>query len=112
MPVAVRKDGDFFSHGLPGLAGSRLDDGRDLRCFSGPDADNALIGDFPAEGFHLAMLIKFLFEKNRPAGIGSQRPGSREEEVPRPILHLDTMAQKGGVTRHVAKFGKDVHTGQ
>jgi hypothetical protein len=27
-------------------------------------------------------------------------------------LHLDTMAQKGGVTRHIAKFGKDIHTGQ
>ncbi len=92
MPVAVRKDGDFFSHGLSSLAGRHLHDSRDLRCFSGPDADNALIGDFPAEGFHLAMLIKFLFEKNRPAGIGSQRPGSREEEVPRAILHLDTMA--------------------
>ncbi len=92
MPVAVRKDGDFFSHGLPGLAGRHSGDGRELRCFSGPDADNALIGDFPAEGSHLAVLIELLFEKNRPAGIGGQRPGSREEEIPRPVLHLDTMA--------------------
>jgi len=92
VPVAVRKDRDFFSDGLFGLAGRHSGDGRELRCFSRPDADNALIGDFPAEGSHLAVLIEFLFEKNRPAGIGGQRPGSREEEIPRPVLHLDTMA--------------------
>jgi len=92
VPVAVGKDRDFFSNVLPGLAGRHLGDGRELRCFPGPDANNALIGDFPAEGFHLAMLIEFLLEKNRPAGIGGQRPGGGEEEIPRSILHLDTMA--------------------
>jgi hypothetical protein len=64
------------------------------------DADQILIRDFPAEMLVLAALLEILFEEDGAPGIGYERAGSRQQDVPGAILHLHPAPEIRRVASH------------
>jgi hypothetical protein len=66
------------------------------------DANQVLIGDFPAEVLVLAALFEVLLEEDGAAGIGDEDARSRQKDIASAILHLHATPEKGGVASHPA----------
>jgi hypothetical protein len=69
--------------------------------------NDALIWNFPAKIFALAMLLVVLFEEDGAAGIGDECSRGRKANVSGAILNIYKTAKKRGVTGHVASFLMD-----
>jgi len=54
--------------------------------------EDAAVGDLPAEGLDLALLLVTLFEEDRLPGIGGQIAGRGQYNVPGAVRHDDPMA--------------------
>ena len=93
LAVGIGNDSGFGrGRGLHGRSARiRADSG--VRFFL--DADQALIGNFPAEVSVLAALLEILLEKNGTAGIGDENAGCRQKNIPSAILHFHTTTEKG-----------------
>jgi hypothetical protein len=52
-------------------------------------AQDAHVWDFPAKGLRLASHGEPFFQENRLAGVGGEGACSGQDNVPRPILHLN-----------------------
>ena len=59
------------------------------------NADQELIGNFPAEVAVLAALLEILFEENGTARIGDENAGSGQKNIASAILHFHTSPEKG-----------------
>lgn len=64
------------------------------------NANQVLIGDFPAEMSVLPALLKLLFQEDRPPGIRHKCARGWQQEVAGAILHLHATPEKGGVASH------------
>jgi hypothetical protein len=67
-------------------------------------ANDALVGNFPAEIFGLATLLVVLLEEDGAARITNERAGSRKANIPGAILDFDSAAKKSRVTGHISSF--------
>jgi hypothetical protein len=71
------------------------------------DADNILIGDFPAKLFLLPTLFEMFFEEDGTAGIGDKSARRGQKDIAGAVLHLDPAPEKGGIAGHtVASVGR------
>ena len=59
------------------------------------EANDVLIGDFPAEMLLLAVQFEVLLEKDGAAGISHKGAGSRQKNIAGAVLHLDPTPEKG-----------------
>lgn len=93
LTVWIGDDGRFGSgSGLHGGA-RRVSRDSGLRFFF--DADQALIGNLPAEVAVLAALLEILLKEDGTAGIGDENAGSGQENIASAILHFHTTPEKG-----------------
>jgi len=67
-------------------------------------ANDALVGNLPAEILGLAMLLVVLLEEDGAARITNERAGSRKADIPGAILDFDRAAKKSRVTCHILSF--------
>jgi len=67
-------------------------------------ANDALVGNFPAEVFGLAVLLVVLLEEDGAARITNERARSRKTNIPGAILNFDRAAKKSRVTGHTLSF--------
>jgi hypothetical protein len=93
LTVGFGDSGWFRSGGgLPGSSGRVSGHSRLWLFFN---ANQALIGNLPAEVAVLAALLKILLEKNGTAGIGHEDAGSGQKNIASAILHFHTSPEKG-----------------
>lgn len=93
LTVGIRNDGRFRrSHWLHSDA-SCISCDAGFRFFF--NANQALIGNFPAEVAVLTTLLEILFKKDGTAGIGDENTRSRQKNIPCAILHFHTSPEKG-----------------
>ncbi len=59
------------------------------------DANQALIGNFPAEVAVFAALLEILLEEDGTAGIGHENTGSGQKNIASAILHFHTTPEEG-----------------
>ena len=64
------------------------------------EANNILIGDFPAEMFLLTTLLEVLLEENGATGISDKGTGGRQHDVGGAVLDGDLTPEKSGITGH------------
>ena len=79
-------------HGLHGNARGVRGDAR-FRLFF--NANQALIGDLPAEVAVLAALLEILLEEDGTTGIGDENTRSRQKNITSAVLHFHTTPEKG-----------------
>ncbi len=65
------------------------------------NANDALVGNLPAEMFLLAARFKTLFKENGAAGIRREGAGSGQNDIAGAILYLDLASEKVGVASHI-----------
>jgi len=75
-------------------------------------ANDALVGNFPAKIFGLAMLLVVLLEEDGAARITNERAGSRKANIPGAILNIYKAAKKSRITGHEASFPQSEFHGQ
>jgi len=80
--------------------------GRLRKDFNFFKANDALVGNFPAEIFGLAMLLVVLLEEDGAARITNERAGSRKANIPGAILDFDRAAKKSRITGHMSSLLK------
>ena len=68
------------------------------------DLDDGLVGNLPAEGFHLLPLSEVFLEEDGLAGIGRERTRRGQQHAPRAIVHLDPAAEQTGILSHVTSL--------
>ena len=73
-----------------GLQGSRR--GRNFGAFI--QVDDAQIRYFPAECFHISLLLVALFEENGFPGVGAQIAGRGQDDIPGPVGYLNPSSQQ------------------
>ena len=93
LTVGIRDNGRFGSgRGLHGNAGGIGGDAG-FRFFF--DANQALIGNLPAEVAVLAALLEILLEEDGAAGIGDENTGIGQKNIASAVLHFHTSPEKG-----------------
>src|SRR5215467_14154184 len=93
LAVGVEYDGRLGSGG--GLGGNGSGVGADAGVGFFFDADQTLIGNFPAEVAMFAALLEILLEEDGTAGIGDENAGSGQKNIASAVLHFHTTPEEG-----------------
>jgi len=93
LTVRVGYEGRFGRGG--GLHGNARGVGGDARFRLFCNANQALIGNLPAEVAVLAALLEILLKEDGTARIGNENSGSGQKNITSAILHFHTTPEKG-----------------